>query len=346
MDAIERIGQTPDVPHRISFPMRLSRLLLVCFMLGLAPLLSVHAQGQVSPYTVVVSVADTSETARDSAFGDALAQVLARTSGGQDLSSKPGYADVLKGASGIVQQYQYQRAATGMALQVTFDQAAVQRAVSQMGISGGGSRPPVLLVVRAEDGSVLPRDALAALTQAVAAKGYSTVLADPAKTGDTPNLTSAEPDQVAAMARQYKTGLMLLGQLHGNAADWVLVSGGAQQKWNTQGANVAAVLTDAGNNLADRLGKQLNVIGSATVEGKLWVSQINSAMDYANLVAVLRADPNVRQVTTLSAQGDGMLFSVKSGLPMDALANSLAAGGRVLRGDSRTDADASLRWVH
>jgi hypothetical protein len=326
--------------------MRLSRLLLVCFMLGLAPLLSVRAQGQVSPYTVVVSVADTSETARDSAFGDALAQVLARTSGGQDLSSKPGYADVLKGASGIVQQYQYQRAATGMALQVTFDQAAVQRAVSQMGISGAGSRPPVLLVVRAEDGSVLPRDALAALTQAVAAKGYSTVLADPAKTGDTPNLTSAEPDQVAAMARQYKTGLMLLGQLHGNGADWVLVSGGAQQKWNTQGANVAAVLTDAGNNLADRLGKQLNVIGSATVDGKLWVSQINSAMDYANLVAVLRADPNVRQVTTLSAQGDGMLFSVKSGLPMDALANSLAAGGRVLRGDSHTDADASLRWVH
>jgi len=346
MDATERIGQTPDVPHRIFFPMRLYRLLLVCLMLGLAPLLSVHAQVQVSPYTVVVAVADTSEAARDNAFGDALAQVLARTSGGQDLSSKPGYADVLKGASGIVQQYQYQRATTGMALQVTFDQSAVQRAVSQMGISGGGSRPPVLLVVRAEDGSVLSRDALAALTQAVAAKGYSTVLADPTKTGDTPNLTSAEPDQVAAMARQYKTGLMLLGQLHGNAADWVLVSGGAQQKWNTQGANAAAVLTDAGNNLADRLGKQLNVIGSATVDGKLWVTQINSAMDYANLVAALRADPNVRQVTTLSAQGDGMLFSVKSGLPMDALANSLAAGGRLLRGDSYTGADASLRWVH
>jgi hypothetical protein len=317
--------------------MRLSRLLLVCFMLGLAPLLSVHAQGQVSPYTVTVSVADTSEAARNNAFGDAL---------GQDLSAKPGYADVLKGASGIVQQYQYQRATTGMALQVTFDQAAVQRAVSQMGVSGGGSRPPVLLVVRDEDGSVLTRDALSTLTQTVAAKGYSTVLADPAKTGDTPNLTSAEPDQVAAMARQYKTGLMLLGQVHGNAADWVLLSGGAQQKWSTQGANVAAVLTDAGNGLADRLGKQLNVIGSVTVDGKLWVSQINSAMDYANLVAVLRADPNVRQVTTLRAQGDGMLFLVKSSLPMDALTNSLAAGGRVLRGDSHGDADASLRWVH
>lgn len=326
--------------------MRLSRLLLVCFLLGLAPLLSVHAQGQVSPYTVVVSVADTSDNARNAAFSDALAQVLARTSGGQDLSSKAGYADVLKGASGIVQQYQYQRATTGLALQVTFDQAAVQRAVGQMGVAAGGSRPPVLLVVRDEDGSVLTKDALASLTQAVAAKGYGTVLADPVKTGDVPSLTSAEPDQVAALARQYKTGLILLGQVHGNAADWVLLSGGAQQKWNTQGANMAAVLTDAGNGLADRLGKQLNVIGSATVDGKLWVSQVNSAMDYANLVAVLRNDPNVRQVTTLSAKGDGMLFAIKAGLPMDALANSLAATGRVLRGDTHADADASLRWVH
>ncbi|QNK00280.1 DUF2066 domain-containing protein [Dyella telluris] len=326
--------------------MRLSRLLFVCFMLGLAPLLSVHAQGQVSPYTVVVSVADTSDTARDAAFSDALAQVLARTSGGQDVASKPGYADVLKGASGIVQQFQYQRAATGMALQVTFDQAAVQRAVGQMGVSGGGSRPPVLLVIRDDDGSVLTKDALATLTQAVAAKGFSTVLADPAKTGDTPNLSSAEPDQVAGLARQYKTGLILLGQMHGNAADWVLLSGGPQQKWTTQGANAAAVLTDAANGLADRLGKQLNVIGSASVDGKLWVSQVNSAMDYANLVAVLRNDPNVRQVTTLSSQGDGMLFAVKASLPMDALANSLAATGRLLRGDSHSDSDASLRWVH
>lgn len=327
--------------------MRLSRLLLICFVLGLAPLLSAHAQGQVSPYTVVVSVADTSDAARNSAFSDALAQVLARTSGGQDMSAKPGYADVLKGASGIVQQYQYQRAAGGMALQVTFDQAAVQRAVAQMGVSGSaGSRPPVLLVVRDEDGSVLTREALATLTQLLAGKGYSTVLADPVKTGDTPNLTTADPEQLAALARQYKTGLIVLGQMHGSNADWMLVSGGPQQRWSNQGASAAAVLTDAGNGLVDRLGKQLNVIGSATVDGKLWVSQVNSAMDYANLVAVLRADPSVRQVTTLSAHGDGMLFAVKASLPMDALANSLAASGRLLRGDAHSDADASLRWVH
>lgn len=326
--------------------MRLSRLLLVCLMLGFAPLLPVHAQGQVSPYTVVVSVADTSDGARNNAFGDALAQVLARTAAGQDLSSKPGYADALKGASGIVQQFQYQRATTGLSLQVTFDQAAVQRLVTQLGVAAAGPRPPVLLVVRDEDGSVLTRDALAPMAQALTARGYSAVLADPGKVGDTPNLTSAEPDQLGGLARQYKTGLILLGQVHGTGADWALVSGGPQQRWSTNGANVGAALAEAGNSLADRLGKQLNVIGSATVDGKLWVSQVNSAMDFANLLAALRADPTIRQVSMLSAQGDGMLLAVKASLPMDTLAANLAAGGRLLRGDAHAGADASLRWVH
>ncbi|WP_199098622.1 DUF2066 domain-containing protein [Dyella sp. ASV21] len=326
--------------------MRLSRLLLICFMLGFAPLLSVHAQGQVSPYMVVVSVADTSDSARNNAFGDALAQVLARTAGGQDLSSKPGYGDALKGASGIVQQFQYQRAATGLSLQVTFDQAAVQRLVTQLGVAAAGPRPPVLLIVRDEDGSVLTRDTLATMTQAITARGYSAVLADPAKVGDTPSLTSAEPDQLAALARQYKTGLILLGQVHGTSADWALFSGGPQQRWTTNGGNVGAALVEAGNSLGDRLGKQLNVIGSATVDGKMWVSQVNSAQDYANLLAALRADPSVRQVSTLSAQGDGMLLAIKASLPMDALSANLAAGGRLLRGDAHTGADASLRWVH
>jgi hypothetical protein len=31
---------------------------------------------------------------------------------------------------------------------------------------------------------------------------------------------------------------------------------------------------------------------------------------------------------------------------MDVLAANLAAGGRLLRGESHSDADVSLRWVH
>jgi hypothetical protein len=331
--------------------MRLSRLLFVGLLLAsLVPAGHVpvaHAQGQVSPYTVVVPIADTSEAKRDEAFGVALSQVLARTAGGQDLRGKPGYDDALKAAPGIVQQYQYQRApGGGLALQVSFDQGAVQRAIGQMGVANTAGKPPVLLLVRDANGSVLDKEALAPLSQAVAQRGYNVVLADPAKTAEGPSVATAEPEQIFSLARQYKTGLVLLGQLRADGADWNLVSGGPQQKWASTGAVSQQTLTDAGNALSDRLGKQLNVIGSGNIDGKLWVSGIASAMDYANLLATLRADPMVRQVVTLSAQGDGMLFAIKTGLPLNAMAGNLTAGGRLLEADAHPGADASLRWVH
>jgi hypothetical protein len=238
--------------------MRFPRQLLVGFVLSLFMLLSaVHAQSQVSPYTVVVPVKDTTEPVRDQAFGEGLGQVLTRVAGGQDLRSRAGYGDVIKGAPGLVQQYRYQRGApgvaTGLSLSVTFDQAAVQRAVSQMGVASAGVKPPILLVIRGDDNKVLGKDALATLTQTISTRGYGAVLADPEKIGDTPTVSSIDAEEVMALAKQYRTGLMLVGQVHGNTADWNLVSGGPQQRWTTKAADENAMQADAGNNLADRL---------------------------------------------------------------------------------------------
>jgi len=54
----------------------------------------------------------------------------------------------------------------------------------------------------------------------------------------------------------------------------------------------------------------------------------------------------VRDVVTLSAQNDGILFAVKTGLPLNVMAGNLTAGGRLLEADAHAGADASLRWVH
>lgn len=107
------------------------------------------------------------------------------------------------------------------------------------------------------------------------------------------------------------------------------------------------MLAAAGNGLVDRLGKQLNVIGSGASDGKLWVSGVDSAADYASLLATLNADPSVQQVTTVGALNNGVLLEVKASVPMDALAASLAAGGRLLlQGQPHAGADANLRWLH
>lgn len=333
--------------------MRLSRLLIVTLLLGFVTGLPRIALSQVappptSPYAVVVPVSDVSDAQRSQAFSTALGQVLARVSGGQDLTGKAGYGDALQNAAGIVKNFQYQRGEGNpptLTLAISFDQGAVQRLITELGATTAGVKPPVLLVVRGADGKVLGKDDLGALADAVGKRGYPVSFADPSQLPDLDKLSTADPAAMSAISRLYHTGLVLLGDVHANGADWTLISGGQAQHWNAQG-NGNDLLAGAGNAAADRLGQALNVIGAATVDGKLWVSGVHSAMDYANLLTVLRSDPSVQKVTTLGAQDDGLMLAVKVGMPLDGLAANLTAGGRLMQGSSHDGADVSLRWLH
>jgi hypothetical protein len=327
--------------------MRLSRLLIVTLLLGFAALPPLHAQASGSPYSVTVPVADTSDAQRNQAFTTALGQVLTRVAGGQDLRGNEGYGSALGQAASMVQKFQYQRAVTGLILDVDFEPGAVRRLVSRLGVQSAGIKPPVLLLVQGSDDRLLDQSALSSLAAAAGARGINVVYPDVANPADTARVAAADPAALATINQQYHTGLVLLGKLHDGGADWTLVSGGQAQHWSDQGATEDALLGDAGNGLVDRLGKQLNVIGAGPSEGKLWVSGLDSAMDYANLVATLEDDPSVKQVLTLGAQNDGVLLYVKASVPMDGLAANLAAGGRLLlQGEPHPGADENLRWLH
>lgn len=347
MDAGGWIGQTSsELSTEKSPSMRLSRLLIIILSLTFSAVPSLHAQSAASLYSVTVPVADTSDAQRNQAFSTGLGQVLTRVAGGQDLRSSAGYGGVLDQASAIVQKFQYQRAETGLVLDVDFSPSSVRRLVAKLGVVSAGIKPPVLVLVKGTDGKLLDQAALAGLASLAAARGTNVIYADADNLPDLAALTAADPSALAAVNRQYQTGLMLIGQMHDGSADWTLVSGGQTQRWSTQGTTEDALMSSAGSGMVDRLGKQLNVIGTGPSEGKLWVSGLNSAMDYANLLATLRADPSVT-VTTLAAQNDAVLLDVKASMPIDALTAKLAAGGRLLlQGEPHAGADANLRWLH
>jgi hypothetical protein len=326
--------------------MRLSRLLIATLLLTFSALPSLHAQSAGSPYSVTVPVADTSDAQRDQAFATALGQVLTRVAGGQDLRSNGGYGNALSQASAIVQKFQYQRAATGLVLDVDFSASSVQRLVAKLGVVSAGIKPPVLVLVTGTDGRLLDQAALAGLASVAAGRGTNVVYPDVDNPPSPAALAAADPSALAAVNQHYQTGLVLVGQMHDGSADWTLVSGGQAQRWSTQGATEDALINGAGSDMVNRLGKQLNVIGTGPSEGKLWVSGLTSAMDYANLLATLKADPSV-SVTTVAAQNDAVLLNVKASVPIDALVANLAAGGRLLlQGEPHAGADANLRWLH
>lgn len=355
MDAGAAIGQTAvQFPSPTIPPMHLSRLLPVVLspmvlLLGLVGAPHLHAQAAVpaSPYTVVVPVADTTEVQRNDAFAAALAQVLTRVAGGQDLRSNAGYADALQGASAIVRKFQYQRAAVGMSLQVDFEPGAVKRLVARLGVASAGVKPPVLLLVQGTDGVLLDQAALATLAAAATLHGTEVIYPDAGEVPDFTRLTAGNPDALAALNQHYHTGLVLLGRLHPGGADWTLLTGGQPQQWSDDGDTEDELFTAAGTSMAARIGKQLNVVGGSVSDGKFWVGGLHSALDYASLLAALRADPAVREVNTLSAQDASVLLYVKATLPMSGLAANLAATGRVrLQADAHAGADVTLRWVH
>lgn len=327
--------------------MRLSRLLIIALSLGFYALSPLHAQTSGSPYSVVVPVTDTSDTQRDQAFATALGQVLTRVAGGQDLRGNAGYGNALGKAGSLVQKYQYQRAATGLILDVDFEPGSVRRLVSSLGASSAGIKPPVLLLVQGTDGQLLDRAALASLASAAAARGTNVVYPDSTDAPDVAKVGAVDPAALATINQQYHTGLVLLGKLHEGSADWTLISGGQPQRWSEQGATEDAMLGAAGKSVVDRLGKQLNVIGAGTSEGKLWISGLHSANDYAALLATLQDDPSIKQVMTLGAENDSVLLYVKASVPMNGLAANLAAGGHLLlQGEPHAGADANLRWLH
>ncbi len=327
--------------------MRLSRLLLAVLLLALPGMAPLHAQAaDGSPYTVVVPVADTSAAQRNDAFATALGQVLTRVAGGQDLRSKSGYADALQGAPAMVQKFQYQRAPGGMSLQVNFEPGAVKRLVAKLGVPAASAKPPVLLLVRGADGVLFDQAALTRLAAAATARGTAVAYPQTDEAVDTGKVAAADPAALAAINQRYHTGLVLVGSLHDGDAQWTFVSGGQTQQWSAYGSTEDALLADAGVALVQRVSKQLNVVGASVSEGKFWVGGLRSALDYANLLALLKADPAVRKVATLGAENDGVLLSVQAALPLDGLAANLAAGGRVLvESKPHAGADVTLRWV-
>ncbi|MBB3225660.1 hypothetical protein FHW69_000250 [Luteibacter sp. Sphag1AF] len=324
--------------------MRPSRLLAVLMLLALAVISPVMAQ--TTDYSVTVPVADTSQAVRDQAFASALTQVLARANNGADPRSKPGYADAMKQPGGLVQQYQYARAGAGLTLNVSFDPGAVRRVLSVGDAAASAPRSPVLVIVRDSAGKVLGSQELVPLSQMADSRGYPVVAPRADEVPDQLAIAGADAATLANVARQYNTSFILQGTVREDGTtDWTLVSAGRSQSWKDSGEALPALLANGANAMADRLDRQFVTSASGASSGKIWVSGLKSATDYAALLATFQSDPAVRSVSTLSAHNDGVMLSVTASAPLARLISGYAAGGHILSADAHEGADIGTRWV-
>ena len=322
--------------------------LIVMLLPGFAMLLPINAMADTgSPYVATVPVSNTSPVKRDQAFTVALANVLMQVSGGQDFSNKPGYAKALNNASGMVQHYQFSdQHPPELWLQVSFDQGAVQRLIKRLRSGRAGLSAPVLLLVRRVGDRTLDASALSALASAAGQRGYTVIYPDHTLTTlSTIRLMRANPLALAILNSEYHTDRVLLGRLGHDRADWILVNHGKMQQWTDQDKHATRLLRDAGNILADHLDQQMASCVVAIPEVKVWVSGIDSAMAYAELLVTLRTCPAVLHMMTMGARGDGVLLGVESKLPLSVLRDKLVTdSGRLWPAPPHVDSDMSLFW--
>ena len=323
---------------------------LLAFLLLALALFAGNAMAQAPLYTVTVPVADTSAAVRDQAFANGLTQVLARASNGADPRGKPGYADALKQPGGLVQQYQYSRTggANGapLSLEIVFDPGAIRRVLAVGDASVTAPKPPVLVVVHDGAGKLLGAQDVTPLAQMADTRGYQTVTPRADAAVDATALGKGDAAALATVTRQYSTGTVLLGHLNADQSiDWTLLANGRSSSWTDSGQARAALLTNGANAMADKLDRQFAAAQGGSSSGKIWVSGLRSAADYAGLLSTFQNDPAVRSVAPVGATSEGVLLNVAASAPLARIVAGYASSGHVLEAGAHDGADLAVRWV-
>jgi hypothetical protein len=327
--------------------MRPARLLAFLLLLMVSCLGT--AAAQTAMYTVTVPVSDTSAAVRDQAFATGLTQVLARASNGADPRSKPGYADAMKQPGGLVQQYQYARTggANGapLSLDIVFDPGAIRRVLAVGDAAAAAPKAPVLVIAHDANGKLMGQQDLLPLSQMADNRGYQIVVPKPGATLDASAIAGGDTTAIATVARQYNTGVILVGKVGAGQTDWTLVSAGRTSSWKDSGEAPATLLTNGANAMADKLDRQFTSTQGGSSSGKVWVSGLRSAADYAGLLSTLQNDPAIKSVAPVAATADGVLLNVSANAPLARLIAGYASGGHVLAADAHEGADLAVRWI-
>jgi hypothetical protein len=315
-------------------------LLVVFFSLGLAqPGLGARLSDL---YSAEVEVSGPQRDL-DSAFADALAQVVVKVTGrraGEVAASLPSLGD----PATLVQQY---RNISPGQLSVGFDALALRRALDAAGLPFWGEERPATLVWLAMDAGRGQRDILAAADQELpvnatgddAAAAARSVLLDSAAARGLPlilplvdgedlqlvnfaDLWGDFTEPVLEASQRYRADAVLIGRARGTDLEtarvrWSLLTGDERIDWN---GSVASGPDEAADILAARLAAGPGAARALLVA----VEGIDSLANYGNVTQYLSALSNVDACEVVEVAGDRVLYNLRVRGDVDQLMRVIA----------------------
>jgi len=297
-----------------------------------------------------VVVPNQSPGERNSAFRTALAEVLVRVAGRNDvLDSEPAQA-LLGDPAKLVQQYRYYTRPDSqppvLLIWVRFDEASIRGGLQQQGLSyWGKERPDTLVwlavedrgrryvVAAGDDSDVRQQIELAARQRGVPVVFPLMDLEDQSRARFS-DIWGGFFDNVLQASERYSPQAVLIGRLNrsvsgGWSSRWHLQVGGKSSSW-TDSRNDLALLSQQGiNDTADILASQFAVAtGGAAGSGRVTIeiSGVNSLADYARINAYLAALTSVADLQLTQVDGSSLQYSLLLNGSLQDLTRTVAIG--------------------
>lgn len=310
-------------------------------------------------YEGEVPVPSQSESDRNAALPQALAQVLVKVGGDAGSAAAATEAD----AGALLQQYRYRQDMVRVDgipqlrhyLIARFNQAGVQQLLASGGRSAlPAQRPQPILWLAIDDGSgarIVSQDAAAAVSPLmsranqrglrVRLPSYDELDRSLVQPGDIPGGDEVAVDNAS---RRYG-GPVLVGWMRrgegGWIADWRLRDGGSEiGHWQSRDPQAATVLAAGADGAADAWAQRYSQMVLSGPAGRypVVIEGLVSARDYAGLMQVLERQPIVRGIVPVALAEDRLQLELELSAGVESLARLLEGSGLQAQslGDAQT----------
>ena len=311
---------------------RIFALFALLALVGAAPL---HAAAVRDLYEARVTVGEQSPAELKRAARDGLAEVLVRVSGRTDAIRQPALAGALGGADRYLEQYRYEPApaaadaAPKLQAVLRFAQPQVEQLLRQAGLPLWGDNRPTLLVwlaVDAGSGRQLVNEEsdpelVRALREQARRRGlllsFPLLDLDDMATVNADTAWQLDLAKLGEASGRYRADGLLAGRLAALpggrwTGSWKLSASELQLGFDGDGTSLSGYLAPAIDRIADGLASRYAVAAEAGAGVvTLWLSDVNSFVDYSRALAYLSRLSQVKAVLPLQVTPGQLLLRLE-----------------------------------
>lgn len=298
-----------------------SQLLLraLCLLLCLLGSLNAWANRPVRVYEVELKGGQS-----PGALQDAMREALVRATGRRESANDPAFAALVADAPNYVKGY----TPTSRGTQVTFDNAAVERAIAAAGRTVWDRERPFTLIVLYPPLQRAGEDAARVeLEQSAITRGLPVSLV-PLSPVDATG-TELGRDALMQMAQRYGGDAVLVGRSDTGTANgqwrWTLHTAFATDTWS---GPLTAGVDGAVDNLASPQGGSL---AQTEANARVEVDGVTGLTDFANVQRLLESVPGVRRAGVVGADGTQVTFDVLVRGGSDAIGHALSNASHLVK---------------